>query len=171
MSIREFNVTIKLSNAEMQEPFHVSEALRELAARLDDRVGFQLRDSFGIRDINGNQVGSATVDRLGVKGERYSPNFDSATRQVTGVDARQAIVQIGMLLGKNERWDSDSLVETIAAIVNERSGSLPACNDQSDDDLSFWADIAEEFGEEHDRPEPEFDPDADREEDEMDGRD
>lgn len=169
MSIREFNVTIKLGNAEMQEPRHVAEALLEVASRLFERDALKLRDSFAVRDINGNQVGSATVDRIGVKGQAHSPNYDSATRKVSGVDARQALIEIGTMLGSRERWDTDSICEGIAATIND-IGDLPKVSDQSDDDLDFWADVAEDLGWEHDREEPEFDPDADREDDEMDAR-
>lgn len=169
MSIKEFNVTVKLGNAEMQEPAHVAEALRDLADRLDEREALKVRDSFGIRDINGNQVGSATIDRLGVRGERHSPHFDSATRKVSGVQARMALIEIATTLGSRLEWDGADMCEAIAATINQ-IGDLPAVSDQSDDDLDFWADIAEEFGWEHDREEPEFDPDFDTEDDEVDAR-
>lgn len=169
MSIREFNVTVKLTNAQMQEPAEVAEALRELADRLDEREALKARDSFGIRDINGNQVGSATVDRIGVKGERYSPHFESATRKISGVQARMALIEIATTLGSRLEWDGGDMCEAIAGTLNE-IGDLPSVSDQSDADLDFWADIAEEFGWDHDREEPEFDPDADREDDEMDAR-
>lgn len=162
MSTKEFNVQIKLSNAEMQEAFHVAAALRELADRLDDRVGFQVRDSFGIRDINGNQVGSATVDRIGIKGERYSPNFDSATRLISGVEARQALIEIGAQIGAFTDWNGADIAESVAGVLNGISG-LPEVSDQSDDALDFWADIADEFGLEPDRPDREDDGNPDGE--------
>jgi hypothetical protein len=50
-----FKLEIELGNAEMHEPWHVAEALRKVAAQLDDETG-DFPDGL-IRDTNGNTVG------------------------------------------------------------------------------------------------------------------
>lgn len=148
--MKEFNVRIKLANAEMKKGSHVAEALRDLADWLESRP-IEVRDSYAIRDINGNTVGKAQVDRVGVKGKAHSPHFDEATTRVSGVEARQALIEVAVTLGAYTDWNGGDVCSDIAGILNNLS-DLPEVSDQSDDALDYWSDIAEEFGLEGDRP-------------------
>ena len=57
-----FNLTIKFGNAAMDEPRDVAKALTDLAADLQ-RNGFIGVGEFAlIRDVNGNKVGTWSID-------------------------------------------------------------------------------------------------------------
>jgi hypothetical protein len=165
MSRTEFNLTIKLANSEMSGAEHVAAALRDLADRVD-LGGVAKGSGYTVRDVNGNEVGKATVDKIG---GRQDYAFTQQVGKVGNAEAKSALVKIATVLGSYSEWNGGDVCESVAQIINDET-SLPSVSDQGYEEHEHWATIADDLGWDHDFEPEEYDEDAANTDAEMDAR-